>query len=350
MSTLTTHQGTSGTAQGLARRLVLTAVGGDPVEHITLETVPDPIPGEGEIAVAIEAAPINGADLLFAAGWFGVQPSLPAALGGEGAGRVVAAGPGVDPGLIGRRVAVLPTFRYGTWATRIVIPEKNAVAVPESVDPRQAAMLSVNPAAAYALLNDFVTLRAGDWVGINMANSAVAQAFIPLARRAGVRTLAIVRRASAVDAVRRLGADRVEIDGDDLAARVSAVLGSAKLRALYEGTGDPEQVARLAGAIEDGGALVSFAAATGKSPALPLGDLIYRGISLRGLYILRWIAETPRARLEQVYDELAGLVAEGTLGAIVEATYPLEEYATALRHATREQREGKVLFTPGAAQ
>jgi len=58
--------------------------------------------GVDDVVVEILAAPINGADFLFAAGWFGVQPQIPAAMGAEGVGRVVEVGSQADPALADR--------------------------------------------------------------------------------------------------------------------------------------------------------------------------------------------------------------------------------------------------------
>jgi NADPH:quinone reductase-like Zn-dependent oxidoreductase len=68
-------------------------------------------------------------------------------------------------------------------------------------------------------------------------------------------------------------------------------------------------------------------------------------VSLVAFYILNWLRDTPRERLEEIYGELAELGAQGVIGAEVEATYPLEQYPVALAHAQRPARSGKVLFT-----
>jgi NADPH:quinone reductase-like Zn-dependent oxidoreductase len=328
-------------------QLFLTAVGGDLNETVSLVKDPDLTLGPDELLVAVEAAPVNNADLLFSAGWFSVYPQLPNALGAEGVARVLQAGPGVDQALVGRRVVILPTFVQGTWAEQVVIPARNVVAVPDGADPLQLAMLAVNPATARALLKDFVRLEPGEWIGLNLANSAVGQNVIALAKQAGIRTLAIVRREEAARQVRDLGADLVVVDGDDLGERVRQALGGTRLRLLLEGTGSTEQVAELAASVEAGGTVVTFAAATGQSPALPLGDFIYRGISLRAFFILNWIRDTPREELEQAYGELAAFVEQGVIKAAVEATYPLDRFREALAHAGRTERSGKILFTPG---
>jgi NADPH:quinone reductase-like Zn-dependent oxidoreductase len=326
--------------------LTLTAVGGDLGDIVSLSPDPDASPGADNVLIAVEAAPINGADLLFAAGLLGVYPDVPAALGGEGVGRVVRAGANADPALIGRRVLILPTFRYGTWAATTVVPARNVIPVPDNVDVLQLAMLPGNPATAYALLSDYVQFQPGDWIGLNLANGAVGHYLIALAKRAGIKTLGVVRRDEAAEEVRRVGADLVVVDGEDLGGRVTKALGGATLRILFEGTGDPGQIAELVRAVEDGGSVIAFASATGQAPVLPLADLFNRGISLRAFFVLNWLRDTPRERLERVYAELADLISQGAIGAVVEATYPLDQYRAALQHAQQTGRSGKILFTP----
>src|SRR6187200_1334279 len=78
-------------------QLILTAVGGSLEKSISFDVGPQGVPGSDDVVIAVEAAPINGADLLFAAGWFAIYPQVPAAMGAEGAGRVVSGGSHVDP-------------------------------------------------------------------------------------------------------------------------------------------------------------------------------------------------------------------------------------------------------------
>jgi NADPH:quinone reductase-like Zn-dependent oxidoreductase len=224
-----------------------------------------PTVGDGEALVAIDAAPVNNADILFAAGWFGDYPDVPSDLGAEGVGRVVRVGAGVDRALVGRRVLVLPTFTFGTWAQETVVPAGRLIPVPEDVDALQLATLPVEAATAYALVHDYVALSPGDWIGLNLANSTVGHYLIPLAKRAGIRTLAVVRREAAAEQVRQLGADVVLVDGDDLTERATAALDGASMRLLREGTGDPAEIAKPVGLVEENGSVVAFASATGQA-------------------------------------------------------------------------------------
>jgi NADPH:quinone reductase-like Zn-dependent oxidoreductase len=69
---------------------------GNPAEVVKAVDVPDVgAPATGEVVIALEASPINQYDLLMIAGGYGYRPRLPAIMGTEGAGRVVAVGAGV---------------------------------------------------------------------------------------------------------------------------------------------------------------------------------------------------------------------------------------------------------------
>ncbi len=327
--------------------LTLGAVGGDLADNILFSPDDEMSPKAEDVVVAVEAAPINNADLLFAAGVLGVDPEVPAPLGGEGVGRVTQAGANVDPRLVGRQVLMLPTFRYGTWAATTVVPVRNVIAVPAGIDPVRLALLGI-PATAYALLNDFIRLEPGDWIGLNLANGAVGRGLIGLANRAAIKTLGVVRREQAALEVRAAGADLVVVDGEHLGERVTKALAGATLRVLFEGTGDPAQIAELVRAVKDRGTVIAFASATGQAPALPLSDLFNRGVSLRAFFILNWLRDTPPERLQRVYAELADLIRQGVISTTVEATYPLDRYREAVQHAQQAGRSGKIVFTPRA--
>src|SRR6476620_885538 len=88
---------------------------GSPTDVVELTEIEPDDPGPGQLAVAIEAAPINPSDLMLIKGIYGAHPELPAALGAEGIGRVVAVGEGVDQSRIGTRVLVVPTLEQTTW-------------------------------------------------------------------------------------------------------------------------------------------------------------------------------------------------------------------------------------------
>ena len=105
----------------------------------------------------MEFCPINPSDLLLAKGIYALRPALPTVIGNEGVGRVLDVGPGVRNVKVGDRVlAPLSSF---TWRERMVISADGLFALPPDADPRQLAMLAINPPTA-ALTN--VPPRASD--------------------------------------------------------------------------------------------------------------------------------------------------------------------------------------------
>src|SRR5712672_2618825 len=86
----------------------------------------------------------------------------------------------------------------------------------DEADPLQLSMIGINPATAYLLLNRYVRLMPGDWIGQTAANAAMGQYIIALAKLAGIKTLNVVRREEAAEQVRQWGGDRVLLQGDNL--------------------------------------------------------------------------------------------------------------------------------------
>jgi NADPH:quinone reductase-like Zn-dependent oxidoreductase len=322
---------------------LLLAATGDLAEQAVLDPDPDLALGPEDVLVAMEAAPINPVDFLFAAGWYGIQPSPGQALGSEGVGRVVEADSGLNGALLGRRVIVLANQEQGTWAEQAVVPARNVVAIGDEGDAAQLAQLSINPVTAQTMLTRYGSLNSGDWVGQTIGNGAVGQYVIRLAKRAGLSTLSIVRSEQAAERVRAAGGDRVVVAGDNLAARIADALGGRRLDLVLDGEGG-ETVGALARSLKFGGTVVAYSSITSRPPVIGLGDLIYRELWVTGWWLVNWLRTAPRAEIEHAYSRLATLVREGEINSSVEATYPLSDYRNAIAHAARPGRSGKVLF------
>jgi NADPH:quinone reductase-like Zn-dependent oxidoreductase len=299
--------------------------------------------GPGQLLVAMEAAPINPSDLLLIRGFYGHRPDLPAVLGTEGVGRVVATGDGVDPSRIGNRVLIIPTLKHATWQDQIVIDDHDAIEVDAEGDVLQLAMLGVNPMTADLLLRRFVDLRPGDWVGQTGGNSAVGRSVITLAKLAGYRTVSVVRRPEVAPELLALGADAVVVSGADLGPQLKKALDGDRISLVLDATAG-EVVADLAPWLVHGGTIVSYGGISGSPVVVRPGDLIFRDLQLRGFWQKDWLERAPRDEYVAIYARLAALVGEGHLRVPIAATYPLEKYEDALVHATQADRVGKVLF------
>jgi mitochondrial enoyl-[acyl-carrier protein] reductase / trans-2-enoyl-CoA reductase len=318
-----------------------------PVPQDVIHAVPfTPAPLlNGQALVAVLAAPINPSDVLTLTGAYGMLPPLPATGGGEGVGRVVALGPDTAGPAVGTTV-LLPAGS-GTWASHQVADVRRLVPLPAGADPLQLAMLTVNPPTASLMLSEFVTLAAGDWVIQNTANSGVGGYLVQLAKLRGLKTINVVRRESAVAAVKAQGADVVLVDGDDLHEHVKAVLNGAPLRLGIDAVGG-QGTNRIARCLSEGGTVVNYGSMSGEASVVSAQSFIFNSITLRGFWLVKWFQKSSRAEQQALYGQLTGLIASGQLRANIQATYSVDRIQEAIVAATTGERDGKILVVPAA--
>jgi NADPH:quinone reductase-like Zn-dependent oxidoreductase len=316
---------------------------GNPAAVLKVIDLPDVgPPAAGEVVIEVEASPLNPYDLLLIAGSYGYRPRLPAIMGTEGAGRVVAAGAGVKHLKEGDRTLV--PFLHPAWAERIKTDAPWLRPLPPG-DVNQFAMMGVNPPTAYLLLTDVVKLPRGSWVIQNGANSGVGRATVAVAKALGLRTVNVVRRDAVVAELQALGGDVVLVDGPDLAERVAAETGNASISLALDGVGDTSTTSLMSCLVE-GGVLVSYGGTSRKPMAVQPGSLIFRKQTVRGFWLRHWYQSARPEDVTAMFDRLAPLVAAGTLSTPVAATFGFDRVGEALTKAT--ESGGKVLFTPNA--
>src|SRR4051812_45030547 len=160
---------------------------GNPAEVLRIVDLERPEPAPNEVVIRMSAAPINPADLNSIEGKYPIKAPLPATPGMEGAGVVLEVGSAVRDLAIGAQ-GVLP-HNFGTWREVAVIAAEKLVATPPEIEPVQAAMLKVNPITAWRMIHDFISLRPGDWLIQNAANSGAGQCVIQIARELEIKTV-----------------------------------------------------------------------------------------------------------------------------------------------------------------
>ena len=299
-------------------------------------------PDAGEVVFDVLAFPINPADVSFCKGSYRLRPPLPATPGAECIGRVTGVGAGVAHVKAGDLVINL---QRENWAQRRRVKGDDVIAVPPHMDLRQAAMLRINPPTALLLLTDIVDLQPGDWVIQNVANSAVGRLVIRLARARGVKTMNVVRRASLFGELEALGATACVVDGPSLAETVKALTGGAPVRLALDAVSG-RATTRLSACLGDGGVVCSYGSMSGEDPVMARTALISGGQTLVGFILGRGLSTRSLAEVREIYADLGRQILDGTLSAPVEKVYPIEEIQTALAHAQRDERSGKILVAP----
>ena len=315
---------------------------GNPAEVMKLVEIPDVgTPGVGEVVIALEASPINMSDLLMISGRYGYRPKLPAIVGAEGVGRVVAVGSGVAHLKEGDRTLV--PYPSLAWAERIKADASRLRPIAGG-DVHQLAMLGINPATAYLLLTQYVNLPSGAWMIHNSANSGVGRALIAIAKSLGLKTVNVVRREDVVAEIKAIGGDVVLLDGPDLAKRVAAETGGASIGLAVDGVADTATM-NLIGCLAPKGVLVFYSAISGKPFTGPAQPFIFRDVSMRGFWLPLWFETATTDRIVAMYDHLTPLVISGAISSPVAGTFGFTQIAEAVAVAAKNR--GKALFVPG---
>ena len=297
-------------------------VSGPGADVMLLELPDPPSPGPGQILVAVEAAGVGPWDrLLNGAGWdVGLHP--PAALGVEGAGRVLAVGADVDEFAVGDRVlaheAPLPGGS-GFWAERVLLTAADTTGL-RGLTPVEAAALPVNGLTAWQAL---ATLGLGSGQRLLITNGAgnTGSLAIQLAAAMGVEVTATAS-ASATDRLRGLGAARVvDYHDPNWPDQVRGPFDGA----LAAATGTATAALPL---VRDGGRLRSL---TSDAPAAE------RSIRSTNLYV-----QPDATQLARLVEQLS----EGTLHLAPEPL-PLHEGPTAFARAAAGGTGGrKIVLLP----
>ena len=132
-----------------------------PVEDLSVQQMPDPVPGADEVLIDVASVGVNFPDALLVRGLYQVKPSLPFIPGIECAGTIAALGKDVTTLAIGDRVAAMSP-RFGTYAEAIVVPTSHVYPIPEALDFDHAGALLCAHGTAYHALIQRAALRSGE--------------------------------------------------------------------------------------------------------------------------------------------------------------------------------------------
>jgi mitochondrial enoyl-[acyl-carrier protein] reductase / trans-2-enoyl-CoA reductase len=314
---------------------------GNPADVLHVESRPWPTPSAGEVIVKMRAAPINPADLNQIEGKYPVRAQLPATPGFEGAGIVAEVHRDVTN--VNADALVILPHNAGTWRDAVAVRADELVVVPAGIEPVHAAMLKINPMTAWRLLHDYVDLARGDWLIQNAANSAAGRAVIQIARELGYKTVNVVRRSELIGELRAEGGDVVLVDSENLRHEVEDAIGGPPIRLGLNAVGG-ESALRLANCLAPGSTLVTYGAMSLQPLKIPNGLLIFKDLRFRGIWINKWYDNATPAQRMEAFQHLFEMAKCGLLQTKVEKAYPLSEVKTAVAHAARGQRSGKIIF------
>lgn len=328
------------------RALWLRTLGGP--EALRIEEVPDPVPGKGELLVAMRAAAVNFPDLLTTEGKYQLRPELPFAPGKEGAGVVAAVGEGVTHFKAGDRVMVQAD--WGTFAERTIAREHECYRMPDGIDFDVAAAIGLAFQTAHFALVDRAQVLPGETVLVTGASGSVGIAAMQLAKVFRCTVIAGLTTMAKADEARANGADHV-IDlslsnpRDSVRDQMLALTGGNGVDAVIEIVGGDVFAGALRG-LAFRGRLVVVGFTSGTIPEVKVNYLLLRNIAVLGVDRTKYRDLTPDW-MRCVQDEIFKLCLDGKIRMPIQARYPMADYMKAFDVIRGRAVRGKVVLTMG---
>lgn len=251
------------------KAIVVEKLGGPEV----LETKTDhPVPtaGQGQLLVKNNISGINYIDTYFRTGLY--PSAKPEILGREGAGTVVAVGPGPNPWNFkaGDRVAWLGT---GGYAEYTAVPADKTVKIPDGVKDEDAIASFLSGLTVLTLAKETYAVQKGDWVLLHAAAGGAGFLMTQVLKSIGAKVIGTAGGAEKVALVKSLGADYVidyrSEEGKDWVGQVKEITGGRGVDVVYDSVGKDTWEGSLE-AVKKKGTIVWFGNASGPVPPLPL--------------------------------------------------------------------------------
>ncbi|MGW0483500.1 zinc-binding dehydrogenase [Nonomuraea sp. NPDC003214] len=313
------------------RAVVMDRLGGP--EVLRVREVPDPVPGPGQVLVAVAYASITFVETQVRAGTgpaAGSAPELPRVPGNGVGGRVLSVGPQADPALAGTTV-VTTTGGTGGYAELAVARADDLTQVPAGVSLRDAVALLADGRTA-VLVHRQAEVRPGEWVLVEAAGGGVGSLLVQLAAAAGAKVIGAARGPGKAGLVTSLGAHAYVDYSEPGWERAVAERSGGGVDVVFDGVGG-EIGTRGMQAVRPGGRACLYGMASGSwtEPAAHV-TVVPRGVP------------TP-AEIRALAEEALAHAAAGRLRPVIGQTYPLDGAAEAHRAIEARATTGKTLLT-----
>ena len=311
----------------------------------TLEDVPDPRAGEGQMVVEVQAASVEFVDTLIATGKYQIPVPMPFTPGNNLAGVVSEAGAGCSRFAVGDRVHGMAFI--GAFAQRATVAEVMLRPTPDGLSAESACLTGSTYRTAYDALVSTASVQPDEKVVVLGASGAVGSATVVIAKALGARVVACASSESKLEFCRDLGADAVvrytpETLKDDLKA---ACDGAADVVIDLVGGDYSEPALRAVGY---GGRFVVVGFAAGTVPRVKLNLVLLKGSTILGYEIADFERHNPdEARANR--DSLEAMLVDGRLVPRIAARFGINDAVEAMTLvAGREKLGSTILDLSGA--
>lgn len=323
-----------------AWRLVARAHGGP--EVIAREDFDPGAPGPGEALVAQDAVGLNFIDTYVRSGLYATP--LPAGLGAEAAGHVIAVGEGVTTVAVGDRVAYA-AGPHGSYATHRIYPANRLLKLPDAISNEDAAATMLKGMTACFLAEDCAKVQPGQTVVVHAAAGGVGSLLVPWLVDKGVRVIAHAGNAEKAAQAKANGAqEALHCALDDLGEEVRRLTNGEGVDVVFDGVGKASWAASIA-SLRRRGLMVSYGNASGPVAPVNLLDLSRGG----SLYVTRptlFDYVHTDAEYRSIGERLFDRMTRGVIRADIRQRFALADAADAHRALEARQTTGSTILLP----
>jgi putative PIG3 family NAD(P)H quinone oxidoreductase len=304
---------------------------------------PVPRPAAGEVLIRVEAAGVNGPDLMQRKGLYPAPPGASDLLGLEVAGEIVALGEGVSGWAMGNTMTALTNG--GGYAEYCAVDARHCLPIPNGVSVRDAAGLPETFFTVWSNIFMGVGLKAGETFLVHGGAGGIGTTAIQLAKAFGAKVIATDSPEERCAVCRDLDADRViDYKKEDF---VEAVRQEGGANVILDIVGGPNIERNMKAASHDG-RIVQLAFALGSKVEINMMPVMLKRLTYTGS-TLRTRSPEFKARIAaELREKVWPKIGRGEIRIVTHRTFPLSEAAKA--HALMESagHTGKILLSPQA--
>ena len=316
---------------------------GEPRDVMSLDEVPVPQPGAGQLLVRVLGAAANFPDILMCRGLYQVKPPLPFTPGVELCGEVAALGTGATGFSVGDRVIGASVLPAGGFAQLALMDTATTFPAPGGLDNAEAAAFYIGYQTGWFGLHRRAHLQPGETLLVHAAAGGVGSAAVQLGKAAGAFVIGVVGGREKAAVARALGAD-VVVDRrtDDFVQVVKDVTHGRGADVVYDPVGgDAYQRSTKCVAFEGRIVVVGFAG--GQIQTASLNHALVKNYSIVGLHWGLYMKNDP-ALVRTCHTELSQLAANGVARPLVSQRLALDAVADGLQRLADGTTVGRVVY------
>jgi NADPH2:quinone reductase len=312
-----------------------------PPDALVIDEQADPVAKPGEVVIDVVAAGINFPDVLSIAGQYQVKTPPPFVPGSEAAGVISSIGDGAGRFAVGDKVVCMT--EGGAFAEKCAVNELTVMPLPDGLDFEQGAGFTIAYGTTYHALVQSASIQAGETVLVLGAAGGVGVAAVEIAAALGARVIAAASSDDKLEFCREAGAhETINYNEVSLKDTVKELTDGKGVDIVYDPVGG-DLATQAYRALAWHGRYLVIGFASGDIPNFAANIALLKEASINGVWWGTWALKNPKLQMKNM-QEMAAMIAAGSLTPRCTESYALDAYADAFRAITDRRALGKVIL------